>query len=41
MLSNEKYIGVVRLLNSGEHEVRYVSEKNHLPIISKEKFEVV
>ena len=28
-------------LNSGEHEVRYVSEKNHLPIISKEKFEVV
>lgn len=41
MLSNEKYIGVVRLLDKGEHEAHYVSENNHPPIISKEKFEAV
>ena len=41
MLSNKKYIGVVRLLNSGEHEVHYVFENNHPAIISKEKFEAV
>lgn len=41
MLSNEKYIGVVRLLNVGEHQENYVSENNHLAIISKEQFEAV
>lgn len=41
MLSNEKYIGVVRLLNSGKNEVHYVSENNNPPIISKEKFKTV
>lgn len=41
MLSNEKYIGVVRLLDKGDHEVHYVSENNHPPIISKERFKAV
>ena len=41
MLSNEKYIGVVRLLDKGDQEVHYVSENNHPPIISKEKFQAV
>src|SRR5690606_15129158 len=41
MLSNEKYIGVVRLLNVGEHQEHYVSENNHPAIISKEQFEAV
>ena len=41
MLSNEKYIGVVRLLNAGEHQEHYVSENNHPAIISREQFEVV
>lgn len=41
MLSNEKYIGVVRLLDKGDYEVHYVSENNHPPIISKEKFQAV
>ncbi|WP_414648397.1 recombinase family protein [Cerasibacillus sp.] len=41
MLSNEKYIGVVRLLNSSEHEEHYVSEYNHPAIISKNQFEAV
>ena len=41
ILSNEKYIGVVRLLDKGKHEVHYVSENNHPPIISKEKFQAV
>ncbi|WP_256381693.1 recombinase family protein [Sporosarcina sp. HYO08] len=41
MLSNEKYIGVVRLLNAGEHQEHYVSENNHPAIISKEQFEAV
>lgn len=41
MLSNEKYIGVVRLLDKGDHEVHYLSENNHPPIISKEKFQAV
>jgi site-specific DNA recombinase len=36
MLSNEKYIGTVRLLDKGENEVHYVSENNHPPIILKE-----
>lgn len=41
MLSNEKYIGVVRLLNAGEHQEHYVCENNHPAIISKEQFEAV
>lgn len=41
ILSNEKYIGVVRLLNVGEHQEHYVSENNHPAIISKEQFEEV
>lgn len=41
MLSHEKYIGVVRLLNAGEHQEHYVSENNHPAIISKEQFEAV
>ncbi|HFI0735650.1 TPA: recombinase family protein [Streptococcus suis] len=41
MLSNEKYIGVVRLLNAGEHQEHYASENNHPAIISREQFEVV
>ncbi|MGI6545539.1 MAG: recombinase family protein [Fastidiosipilaceae bacterium] len=41
MLSNEKYIGIVRLLDKGEHEVHYASESNYPPIIFKEKFESV
>ncbi|MGX9933636.1 recombinase family protein [Virgibacillus salarius] len=41
MLSNEKYIGVVRLLNAGENQEHYVSEDNHPAIISKEQFEAV
>lgn len=40
-LSNEKYIGLVRLLNAGEHQEHYVSENNHPAIISKEQFEAV
>ncbi|MDQ0216576.1 DNA invertase Pin-like site-specific DNA recombinase [Oikeobacillus pervagus] len=41
MLSNEKYIGVVRLLHSNEYEEHFVSENNHPAIISKEQFEAV
>lgn len=41
MLSNEKYIGVVRLLDKGEHEVHFLSENNHPSIISKEMFQSV
>jgi len=41
MLSNEKYIGVVRLLNAGEYHEHYISENNHPAIISKEQFEAV
>ncbi|MCM3800013.1 recombinase family protein [Caldibacillus thermoamylovorans] len=41
MLSNEKYIGLVRLLNAGENQEHYVSENNHPAIISKEQFEAV
>lgn len=29
MLSNEKYIGIVRLLNSGKYEAHYISEDNN------------
>ena len=41
MLSNEKYIGTVRLLDKGDQEVHYISENNHPSIISKEKFKAV
>ncbi|WP_373844981.1 recombinase family protein [Clostridium sp.] len=41
MLSNEKYIGAVRLLDSGKHEVQYVSENNNPAIVSKEMFQAV
>ena len=41
MLSNEKYIGTVRLLNSGKNEVHYVSQNNNPAILSDEKFQAV
>ncbi|SDY45438.1 recombinase family protein [Tindallia californiensis] len=41
MLSNEKYIGIVRLLNSGKNEVHYVSENNNPPIIIGEMFKAI
>lgn len=41
MLGNEKYIGTVRLLNSGEHEAHYVSENNNPVIIKEEIFKAV
>jgi site-specific DNA recombinase len=41
MLSNEKYIGNVQLLNNGKHEEYYLSEKNNPAIISKETFQAV
>lgn len=41
MLSNEKYTGIVRLLDSDKHEVQYVSENNNPAIISKETFQAV
>lgn len=41
MLSNEKYTGTVRLLDSDKHEIQYVSENNHPAIISKETSQAV
>ena len=41
MLSNEKYTGTVRLLDSDKHEVQYMSENNNPSIISKEIFQAV
>ena len=41
MLSNEKYIGIVRLLNSGKYEAHYISEDNKPSIISDEQFKAV
>ena len=41
MLSNEKYIGNVRLLDDGKHEAYYLSEDNNPAIISKEIFQAV
>ncbi|MFA9378270.1 MAG: recombinase family protein [Lachnotalea sp.] len=35
MRSNEKYTGIVRLLDSDKHEMQYVSENNNPAIISK------
>lgn len=41
MLSNEKYIGNVRLLDDGKHDLYYLSEKNNPAIISNEIFQAV
>ncbi len=41
MLSNEKYTGTARLLDSDKHEMQYVSENNNPVIISKETFQAV
>lgn len=41
MLSNEKYAGTVRLLNSGKNEAYYLSENNNPAIISAEIFKAV
>ena len=41
MLSNEKYIGNLRLLDNGKHSASYLSEDNNPAIISKETFQAV
>ena len=41
MLSNEKYIGNVRLLDDGKHSSYYLVEDNNPAIISKETFQAV
>ena len=41
ILSNEKYIGNVRLLDNGKHSASYLSEDNNPAIISKETFQAV
>lgn len=41
MLSNEKYMGNVRLLDDGKHEAYYLSEDNNPAIISEEMFQAV
>ena len=41
MLSNEKYMGNVRLLKSGKSEVHYFLSNNNPVIISSDKFEAV
>ena len=41
ILSNEKYIGNVRLLDNGKHDLCYLSEDNNPAIISKETFQAV
>jgi len=41
MLSNEKYIGNVRLLNNGKHDSYYLAEGNNPAIISKETYQAV
>jgi hypothetical protein len=41
MLSNEKYIGNVRLLDDGKHDAYYLAEDNNPAIISKEMFQAV
>ena len=41
MLSNEKYMGNVRLLDNGKHSSYYLSEDNNPAIISKETFQAV
>ncbi len=41
MLSNEKYMGNVRLLDNGKHSACYLAEDNNPAIISKETFRAV
>lgn len=41
MLKNEKYIGNVRLLKSGNSEIHYLASDNNPTIISSETFESV
>ena len=41
MLSNEKYIGNVRLLNNGKHDAHYLAEENNPAIVSKEVYQAV
>lgn len=41
MLSNEKYIGVVRLFDNNKSEVQYLSSDNHPAIIAEEIFSAV
>jgi len=41
MLSNEKYMGNVRLLDNGKHSATYLSEDNNPAIIPKETFQAV
>ncbi len=41
MLTNEKYIGNVRLLDDGKHESYYLSEANNPAIITKEMYQAV
>lgn len=41
MLSNEKYMGNVRLLDNGKHDAYYLAEGNNPAIISKETFQAV
>jgi len=41
ILSNEKYIGNVRLLDNGKYNTCYLAEGNNPAIITKEIFQVV
>lgn len=41
MLSNEMYMGNVRLLDNGKHSAYYLAEGNNPAIISKETFQAV
>ncbi|WP_406542023.1 recombinase family protein [Clostridium ljungdahlii] len=41
ILSNEKYIGIIRIFNSRNSEVHYLVEDNNPAIISDEKFKAV
>jgi hypothetical protein len=41
MLRNEKYVGNVRLLDNGKHDLCYLGEGNNPAIISKEIFQAV
>ena len=41
MLTYEKYIGNVRLLDDGKHESYYLSEANNPAIITKEMYQAV
>jgi len=41
MLSNEKYMGNVQLLDNGKHDLCYLAEGNNPAIISKEMYQAV